>query len=89
MPSNKCEVVIKEECTETRDIMIMRPVEGVVKIFDQGEGIKRSMVTIAGEVKGGSCNVYSKNCSGAAKIGVSETIYSGTPYKISTIRCLD
>jgi len=87
--ANLLNVVIKEECTETRDIIIQRPVEGVVKIYDQGEGIKRSFVSVTGELKAGSCNVYSKNCSGAAKIGTSETIYSGTPYKISTIRCLD
>lgn len=82
-------VVLKQECTETRDILISRPIEGQVKIFDQGAGIKKSMVSVSGEINGDSCTIYGGNCSGSAKIGTSETIYSGTPYKISTIRCAE
>ena len=80
------DVILKEECTETRDILISRPIEGRVKIFDQGKGIKRSTINVMGDLGGGSCKVYSGDCSGNAQIGTTETVYSGTPYKISTIR---
>ena len=81
-------IVIKDECTTTRDIILMRPVAGRVRIADQGEGIKRSIISVAGDIDAaGSCSAYGENCSGVAMIGSTETIYSGTPYKITTIRC--
>ena len=83
------DVIIKQECTETRDILIERPINGRVKIYDQGEGIKRSVVSIAGSVSGGSGNLYGEGCSGVVEVGSSETMYSGTPYKITTMRGLE
>ncbi len=82
-------VVIKSECTETKDIIVERPIEGSVKMHFQGDGITRSLLTVAGEIGGLTCSAFGKNCSGTAEIGTSETIYSGTPYKISTIRCAE
>lgn len=88
MPKCDTRVIIKQECVSTKDIIILRPIDGSARIFSQGDGIKRSTVTIAGELDGLSCDVFGADCSGSAKIGSSEVAYSGTPYKISTIRCM-
>jgi hypothetical protein len=86
---NNCEtVVIKSECTETVDIIQMHPIEGRVRMFEQGKGMKTALVSVAGDLKASACKIYGKECSGTAKIGTTETVYSGTPYKISTIRCV-
>lgn len=82
-------VIIKKECTETRDIITMRPVDGKVKLYDQGKGIKRSVISITGDIGGASCDAFGEDCSGPAKIGTTETMYAGTPYVISTIRCFE
>ena len=89
--SSKCSkaVVIKQECTESRDIIIERPISGKVVMYDQGKGVKRSVISVAGELKGNSCKIYGENCSGTAEIGTTETKYAGTPYTISTVRCFE
>lgn len=80
--------VIKKECTETWDIIIERPIEGQVRMHKQGPGVSRNITNITGDIGGGSCRVFGA-CGNAAKIGITESIYSGTPYKITTIRCED
>lgn len=86
----KCEAVLtKSECVETWDIIVARPILGQVRIYEQGQGVKRSMVTVAGELSSGACKIYGKGCAGAAEVGTTESMYSGTPYKISTVRCLE
>jgi len=82
-------IILKEECTETLDVMTMRPIDGKVLMYEQGKGLTRSMVSVTGKIRGSSGNMFGDTCSGAVEIGVTETAYAGTPYIISTIRGLE
>jgi len=86
MASNCDGTVIKKECTETWDIIIERPIEGPVRMHKQGPGVSRAIVNITGDGASGCSRMFGA-CSNNVKIGTTETAYSGTPYKITTIRC--
>ena len=88
MSSSFDAVKTKCECTESADIITLRPIEGKVKLMVQGAALKRSSVTFASMDSvnpSGTCMTYGSNCSGLAEVGVTESAYSGTPYKVVTL----
>ena len=86
--ANSCNnVVIKSECHESVDTIVVKTLEGPVRIMKQGGGIKTTTLTVAGDLPSGKCTIYGDGCSGAAEVETIETEMEGTPYKISTIRC--
>ena len=84
----KKNVVVRSERVEVRDTLIMRPVKGPLKMYDQGRGLTMSTVSVAGEIDGSRCKVYGP-VTGGTVVGTVEMAYSGVPYKTTTIRCIE
>lgn len=83
-------VTIKEEIITTQDVIIQKPIVGRASIHVQGNGLKTSNISIVDDapVAAGSCQMFGPAGSGAADASVSHSAYSGTPYVITTIRCV-
>ena len=79
------EVISKKECVETIDIIIARPINGKLKIYKQGKGPKTGYV-----VKSAPENEdVDFDCEGTRDgvlVSKAATAYSGTPYKLKTLR---
>ena len=80
------DVVTKQECVETIDIISVRPIDGKIKIFQQGKGVKTGYRVVANytskEEKDSNCIAISDG----VMVSKATAAYSGTPYTITTLR---
>ena len=86
MQSSCSDIVTKSECVETIDIITVRPIDGTIKIFKQGAGPKTGYVVMANQVSSTRPDSDCEAISGGTLISKASVVYSGTPYKITTLR---
>ena len=81
--------IIKAEQVVSTDVLVMRPIIGKTIIHNQGYGLKTSTITIANAGRAfGKCKTFGVGGSGTAEANTTVSSYSGTPYSITTIRCV-
>jgi hypothetical protein len=84
---SKCgNVLVKQECVETIDYMVIRPLTGKVRFTTQGSGIESGYIVVAGDGLPDGSKISCNSVNSGSIVSKTTNVYAGTPYKMTTIR---